>query len=290
MGLRRRIKEWKKKKRGKETVQLQVGNYKLFANGLHPIQDYLTVFKYYSRNLPRIAKYIEVKYPNYAIVDVGANIGDTIALLRSVDVNQQVYLIEGEPSYFQLLQRNLVQFTKAKSIETFLGEENTVQEGAIESNEGTARVNPNAGKQITIKKLDDVAVENNFDTVKLLKVDTDGFDFKILRGAFDLIRKDKPVLFFEYDAVYLKEQNEHGTQTLTDLHGLGYSKAIYYDNYGKMLISTTLDNQQQLEQLHTYMGNRDAAFPYYDVCLFHADDDALADEVIAKEMAFYKPQ
>ncbi|MES2278324.1 MAG: FkbM family methyltransferase [Bacteroidota bacterium] len=286
MGLRRYFKDRKKNKKG--IKQVQVGNYQLFADNQHPIQDYLTQFKYYSRNLARIAKYLETKYPQYAIVDVGANIGDTIALLRSADVNQLVYLIEGEPSYFSLLQRNLTQFTNTKTFETFLGENNSVQEGAIESSLGTAKVNPSAGKQISIKKLDAVAADNNFETVKLLKVDTDGFDFMILRGSYNLIRKDKPVLFFEYDAAYLQEQNEHGTKTLADLHQLGYNKAIYYDNYGKMLISTTLDNVQQVEQLYTYMSKKDGAFPYYDVCVFHTDDHALADEIIAKEMAFYK--
>ncbi|GAB3938319.1 FkbM family methyltransferase [Mucilaginibacter myungsuensis] len=286
MGLRRYFRERKKNKKG--IKQVKVGNYQLLADNQHPIEDYLTKFNYYSRNLARIAKYIENKYPKYGIVDVGANIGDTIALLRSAGVDQFVYLIEGEASYFALLQRNLEQFTNAKCIFTFLSEQDVIEAGFVESDRGTAKMNLDEGKQTEVKKLDTVAVAEKFDTIKLLKTDTDGFDFKILRGSYNMIRKDKPVLFFEYDAAYLEELDPQGNNTLTNLQQMGYNTAIFYDNYGKLLISTTLSNTLQLQQLYTYMNNKDGAFPYYDVCLFHADDDALANEVIAKEMALYK--
>lgn len=286
MGLRRYFKERKKKKKG--IVQVQVGNYKLLADAQHPIETYLAQNKYYSSNLPRIAKYIESKSPQYTIIDVGANIGDTIALLRSAGVNQWVYMVEGEPLYFNLLQQNLQQFTNAKAFETFLGEEDLVQEGGIETHRGTAKVIQNINQQISVKKLDGLVAENNIEHIKLLKIDTDGFDFKVLRGSFDFIKQHKPVIFFEYVAIYLKEQGEHGTETLHSLQQLGYNKAIYYDNFGKMLLSTTLDNRQQLEQLFIYMSDLSGAFQYYDVCIFHTDDDTLAEEIIAKEMAFFK--
>jgi FkbM family methyltransferase len=281
-----KLKNFFKKKKA-ETKQVQVGNYTLWANAEHSIGDHLKHYPYYSRNLPRIAKYLEVKYPQYSIIDVGANIGDTIALLRTAQVDQQVYLIEGEPSYFKLMQANLPQFNKAKAYLTFLGEESTLQTGAIVSAEGTARLDKNAPAVIHIQKLDELALTEQFEEVKLLKIDTDGFDFKILRGSFELLTRFKPVLFFEYDAVYLEEQNEDGLQTLHTLQQLGYHKAVYYDNYGKMLLSTTLDNQPLAEQLYAYMRRREGAFPYYDVCVFHQDDEELADEVIRQEMKFY---
>lgn len=275
------------KKKKPDTKQVKIGDYTLWANAEHPIQDYLKNYKFYSRNLPRVAKYIEAKYPEYSIIDIGANVGDTLALLRTAKVNQLVYLIEGEPSYFKLMQTNLPQFDKALPYLTFLGEESTVQTGAIASAEGTARLDNDATTAIHIQKLDDLAKNENFENVKLLKIDTDGFDFKILRGSMQLLKQFKPILFFEYDAVYLEEQNEHGTQTLNALQQSGYHKIIYYDNYGKMLLSATLDNQPLMEQLYIYMRKREGAFPYYDVCVFHQDDDALADEIIKKEMAFY---
>ena len=286
MGLRKLFKKLKRKRSG--NILVRVGRYKLWANADHTIEQHLTNHKYYSRNLPRIAKYMEHKYPQYAIIDVGANIGDTIALLRSEGVNQQVYLIEGEASYYKLLQKNLPQFDGAEAYQTFLGENNSVKQGGVEAARGTAKLNTRTGQTTEIKKLDDLVNEHAFKNVKLLKIDTDGFDFQILRGSFDFIRNHKPVLFFEYDAVYLVEQGEHGTKTLDDLLALGYNKIIYYDNFGKMLLSTTLSNRQLVEQLYIYMSRNDGAFPYFDVCAFHKNDDALADEVIKEEMEFYR--
>lgn len=284
--MRMKLKSLFKKKKP-ENKQVKIGDYTLWANAGHPIQDYLKNYPFYSRNLPRLAKYMEVKYPTYSIIDIGANIGDTIALLRTAKVNQQVYLIEGEPSYFKLLQTNLSQFDKALPYLTFLGEETAIQTGAIASAEGTARLDNGAAAAIHIQKLDELAKKEQFEHVKLLKIDTDGFDFKILRGSMDLLKQFKPVLFFEYDADFLEEQNEHGTQTLNALQQLGYHQIIYYDNYGKMLLSTTLDNQLLIDQLYIYMRKREGAFPYYDVCVFHQDDDKLANEIIKQEMAFY---
>ena len=82
---------FKKKEDPNAPKQVRVENYLLWANGEHVIERLLTSHKYYSRNLARLAKYIEHKYANYAIIDVGANIGDTAALVRSAGVNQHIH-------------------------------------------------------------------------------------------------------------------------------------------------------------------------------------------------------
>ena len=277
-----------KSKKRNSTKQVQVGNFSLTADSDHMIQEYLKRHKYYSRNLPRIAKYLETKYPIYGIIDVGANIGDTAALLRAANVNQIIYAIEGEPTFFKLLQENLPQFKDVIVFETFLGENNNTIAVATEVHEGTARLSRESERNITIKKLDDFAAEENLANVKLLKIDTDGYDLKILRGSFNFMKVNKPVIFFEYDATYLEEQGENGIAIFEQLHAAGYSKLIYYDNFGKLLLSTTTGNKLLIEQLYAYMRKKEGAFPYYDVCIFHADDDALADEIITSEMAFFE--
>jgi FkbM family methyltransferase len=268
--------------------KVQVGLYALWANQEHPIQEYLTLHKHYSRNLPRLAKYIEDKYPTYTIIDIGANIGDSVALIRSADVNQHIYCVEGESAYYKLLQRNVEQFTHVTTIESFLGENEQTAAIAAQVSQGTAKLSHQAGKQIIVQKLDDLVNTHQISAVKLLKIDTDGFDFKILRGGFNLIANEKPVLFFEYDAVYLEEQGEHGTEIFEQLKNFGYNQVIYYDNYGKLLISITTQDTSQIKQLYNYMRRHEGAFPYYDIAIFHQDDDALADQIISQETDFFK--
>lgn len=275
------------KKKQAPFKQVQVGNYSLLANGIHPVEGNLNFYKYYSRNLPRIAKYMESKYPTYGIIDIGANIGDTVALIRTAGVNQHIYSVEGEPTYISMLKQNMTLFKDVTVFETFLGETTHNLEGGTEVEDGTARLNKNTGTQIEVKKLDDVAKTNNLQNIKLLKIDTDGFDFKILRGSLEFIKEQTPVIFFEYDAVYLEEQGETGTDIFDSLRYLGYSTALFYDNFGKLLLSLTIDNIATIKQLYNYMRKKEGAFPYYDVCVFHKNDDELAKEILEKETAFF---
>lgn len=285
MGLRRLLRSRKKLPTEK---MVQVGNYSLLANYEHPIQEYLEQFKYYSRNFARIAKHIEGKYPTYKIIDVGANIGDSVALLRSAAVNQFVHLVEGDPVYVKYLEKNMPQFSEIKVHQTFLGEESAIDNITVDNTRGTAKINVGAGNEtLSIVKLDDLVAQHEITDIKLLKTDTDGFDFKILRGAFDTIKKNKPVLFFEYDSVFLSEQNDDGLTIFENFKALGYHKALYYDNFGKFILSTDIDNKALLEQLFAYINRKESAFPYYDVCLFHQDDDELATSFIQQEMEFY---
>jgi len=286
MGLRTLLR---KKKVNPLEKKVKIGNYSLVSNYDHPIEEYLTQFKYYSRNFPRIAKYIEAKYPNYSIIDIGANIGDTVALLRTEQVLQNVHLVEGDPVYVKLLEKNLHLFQNVVVHKTFLGEETKDENIFIDNTRGTANINVGSGESTKVVKLDDLVAENEIQNIKLLKVDTDGFDFKILRGSFATIERDKPVLFFEYDAEFLAQQKDDGLKIFEDFKKLGYNKALYYDNFGKFLLSTDIANTELLEQLFAYINRKsDSSFPYYDVCLFHSNDDELSATVIKAEMKFYK--
>jgi FkbM family methyltransferase len=279
---------FKKKEDPNALKQVRVGHYTLWANGEHPIEQLLNVYKHYSRNLARLAKYIEHKYPNYNLIDVGANIGDTAALVRSEGVNQHIHSFEGEPTYFKLLQTNLQQFSNVSAYEAFLGQTNETQTISTEVSLGTAKLSQQSDRQIVVQKLSDLANKHQITNIKLLKTDTDGFDFKILRGSLDLISRDKPVLFFEYDATYLEEQGEDGTAIFKQLQDLGYHKMMYYDNFGKFLICITTKDTALIQQLYNYMRKQEGAFPYYDVTVFHKDDDELADHVVAQETEFFK--
>jgi FkbM family methyltransferase len=287
MGLRTLLKLKKQKELPKEK-NVKVGDYSLLSNYEHLIEDYLTQFKYYSRNLPRIARYLERKYPSYTIFDVGANIGDTIALFRSEGVEQVIHSVEGDPVYLALLTHNLPLFKGVEVHRIFLGEESKEESIVIDNTLGTANISTGAGVATTVVKLDDLVAQHRIENIKLLKTDTDGFDFKILRGSFNTIKRDKPVLFFEYDAAYLKQQDDDGLTIFENFKDLGYNKALYYDNFGKFLLSTEISNTLLIEQLYAYINRKsDSAFPYYDVCLFHQDDNDLADYCIKKEMDFY---
>ena len=59
----------------------------------------------YAENVGRAAAVVERKYPGRGLVDVGANVGDTAAVVRS-HTGLPILSIEGSPYYFELLQAN----------------------------------------------------------------------------------------------------------------------------------------------------------------------------------------
>ena len=138
----------------------------------------------------------------------------------------------------------------------------------------------------------DKFIESNpvFKSAKVLKTDTDGFDLMILRGGLNYIAKTSPVLFFEYSRTLLEGLGDDGLGTLNLLETMGYETAIFYDNFGRFILSTELKNKHIIEQLHFYMSEepKKSAVPFYDICLFHQHDKQLAQEFIKEEMTFFK--
>lgn len=175
--------------------------------------------------------------------------------------------------------------------ETFLGEFEDNVNLSQKQNSGTLRLDSNAKEceLVSLTTLDTLAEKHEqFDKIRFLKTDTDGYDFKILRGGRKLIEQTKPVLFFEYDRIFLEQANDDRFSTLDMLISLGYDNAIVYDNYGKMLLSLSLVNNLDIfEELDLYIKDGDAPINYYDICLFNKSDDKLFQEIVEKEKRFF---
>jgi FkbM family methyltransferase len=269
-----------------DIVTIRIGNYHLKANGNHALPRILEAHPGYSANLPRLACNLKEKYPDLLMFDVGANIGDTVALVRT-QCKCKIVCIEGDSKYFELLKLNTAQFDGVEIYNYFLGEENKTISGTTEKDVGTLKIVDSATDKIELRTLDEFIDKNGpFSCAKLLKIDTDGYDLKIMRGAFNYINRTKPVLFFEYDKLFLSQQDDDGVTTLEQLRDKGYEIILFYDNYGRFLLSDTLNNKLMVKQLDNYINARKGAFEYYDLCIFHKDDEDIALKFIDSEMEF----
>jgi len=238
----------------------------------------------YSANVGRIARHIQIRYPDLTIIDVGANVGDTIAMIRS-EVRCPILCIEGDFRFFKILQENAKQFDDVEIINTFLGDR-TESVGVTVSQGGTAHLEKTlSGDGHSLVRLDSLLTEaNRFWQSKMIKIDTDGYDNKILRGAEHQLADVRPVLFFEYDPYFLAKQDESPLATFSQLHLLGYDRILVYDNFGELFCETTVSSQRQLEALTLYFsgwkGQR-----YCDICVFHREDDKLFEKIADAEIA-----
>lgn len=270
---------------GNKFIKTKVGNFKIKLNATHNLPKILKKWPNYSSNLPRMASVTLKKYPDLSLIDIGANIGDTVALLRSKDYFP-IICIEGDGDFFNLLNQNTQQFKEVFIFKYFLGDKSEAIDGIMEQKNGTAKIikSDNKIKLITLDKF--LKNHPDFQSAKILKIDTDGYDLKIINGGLNYIKQTKPILFFEYDEVYFSNVGDDGLSTLKNLEKIGYSKILFYDNYGRFLISSKLNNHEQIKQLHIYIKNKAGAFPYYDLCIFHTKDDDIAINFIKDEIKF----
>lgn len=231
-------------------------------------------YRLYSQNLGLIGKSLAVKYPSLKAIDVGANIGDSVAIIQA-SVKAPVLCIEGNPRFLNLLQKNARQFHEVVLESCFVGE----HEAKVKTVDhlGTAYLEESeAGFEV--KTLSQVIEKYPYyQDAKLLKIDTDGYDNKIIRGAKPLLLKAKPAVFFEYDPYYLAKQQESGLDIFTFLKDLGYRKLFFYDNFGLFITSCTCEDMHLIKDLHQYF-NRTGEM-YMDVLALHRDDDDVLIEI-----------
>jgi FkbM family methyltransferase len=258
---------------------IKVGLYTLKAVYDAQLDGYLLRHPNYSVNFAKLSYLVTAKNRDTAIIDVGANMGDTVALLRSQGVQNKIYCIEGNSVFFDLLVENSFQFQEVKLINYFLSDGNETIKTQVKLIHGTAQYKKtDDGQEVSTKSLDSLLDdEMEGATIGILKVDTDGYDVAIINGANKLLTRDQPVIFFEYDPK-LNSSAQTCLQLLLSLTLYGYYGVIFYDNFGTKLIHTTLLNTDLITQLDKYISNS-GAFPYYDVAVFAEKDALLFEEI-----------
>lgn len=269
-----------------KTKKAQIGRYILSMPGSHALPHYLKTNPEYSANFPRLTKVVKDFYSDLSIIDIGANIGDTVALVRST-IECPILCIEPNETYYKFLVQNTTQFNDVTLFQVTLDETPQIIKGVLKSSEGSAKIEKDNvfSNNITTTTLDTLLKEHSeFSQAKLLKIDTDGYDLKIIRGAKEYLTKKQPILFFEFDRYLLAQCNDAGLPTIQLLKNIGYNTIMFYDNRGRFLLSTTLEQTSLIEQLYNYTYKKEGSFPYYDVCLFHTKDEELAQVFIQQEM------
>jgi FkbM family methyltransferase len=229
--------------------------------------------------LGTLAAAIAEKYPDLAVIDIGANVGDTIAVIKSA-IDVPVIGIEGDAISFGFLQKNAPLFSNLTLIQSFLGEKKENIQVAFEKSGWNTTLVPSAnGQTLSLKTLDEVLSDEGLfnRTLKMLKIDCEGFDTIILRGAGELLQKHRPVIFFEYNKTNMNAIGEDGLSTLFSMEQYGYHSALFFDNYGRFMLRAPLSDKALISALHDYTEDGVSQVGYYDICLFHQQDEQLSD-------------
>lgn len=269
--------------------QVMVGRYSIVMPGNNIQLGNYKIYPDLNGQLGRLAAAIHKKYPGMWVIDVGANVGDTIAVLKSA-VEVPVIGIEGDDNSFKYLEKNTAQFRDVSLIKTFLGERTQDTKVNMEKTGWNNTIIPDESgtEQISFRSLDDVISTGGFNNaeIRLLKVDVEGFDTIVLRGATAIIQKHRPVLFFEYNRQNMIAIKEDGLSTVLSFSNYGYKKIAFFDHKGTLVLATDMQNEEVIRYLHAYISSSRNLMGYYDICIFHEADTAVAEDFLQQEKKF----
>jgi FkbM family methyltransferase len=263
-------------------VDFSLGAYNLCLPLSHELPFYRRKFPDYAGNLGKVSLYARRKYPNLTMIDVGANIGDSVAIVHSYS-DHPVLCLEGEPRFFQLLKKNTRNLPAVEIEQTFIGAPGD-HVGSIDARRGNAQVllGPIPGRASICTLSEALARHPRFARAKLLKIDAEGFDCRIIAAETKLLKVNKPILFFEYYPKCSELVGQKAFPVFTTLSSLGYSLILIYQNLGRYFMSLTLDQVDALEDLHHFISDQDG---FCDVVAFHKEDLEIAINLRAAEYA-----
>ncbi len=178
------------------------------------------------------------------MIDVGANVGDTLAAMVRSNNCLGFVCIEPDETFFSILEHNADRIashcngTSITLIQSLVGA--SVGATVLSGLGGTKKAMPalEGDSGIQPETLDSLIAISKTQPIALLKSDVDGFDYDVIDSAFELISTHRPLLFFEC-------QLDHGFQKaayerlITELPSRGYTTFVVFDNFGEVLIETS---------------------------------------------------
>lgn len=263
------------------SLAIQVGRYSIQVPTESPLSGiYAHDRPQQPLELGRLTSLVKKKFSSLTVVDIGANVGDSACIIKTAE-EVPILCIEGDEYIFDFLQKNIAQFQNVTARKLFLGETTKKIRASFEKSGWNLTLKPNetSTQTVNLTTIDDfIFGEPGWQTFKLVKIDAEGFDCAIIRGAKNFLREVQPVIHFEYNRENMDAIGESGVDTLMLLSGLGYSRLALHDHFGRFFCSTTLSEKNFIKELHDYADGVRSAIDYYDITAFHGNDIDLAAE------------
>jgi len=254
-------------------VTVDVGSYQLSIPSGHHLRQFVREQPLRHKNIGIAAAEYSSKYPQCVIIDIGANIGDTGAIISSQCTNELV-LVEPSDYFFKFLSLNSKSWKNdCTLINGFLSDGNPIR-GDLVHWAGTAYVSnsSDASKELPTLHLKDVTNKS----VGLIKCDTDGYDYKILSAAFPFIAEQKSGVLLEVQIRSTSDLTE-SSNFFTNMQKIGFAHYIVWDDEGHRLCCTSevsMLTDLFEYQLSIFKHNKTNVIYNYDIlCINECDED-----------------
>jgi FkbM family methyltransferase len=135
---------------------------------------------------------------------------------------------------------------------------------SVEMKDGTAHLVTSLNSEVKAASLDTMITEQPFfKKTNILKIDTDGFEITVLNGAKRLLKEQQPVIYFEYTPDAYIENGQDPYSLFSILVPYGYSKALFYTNFGDVLGIFDMKDAGKMRELVSRIDNKKIC--YYDI-------------------------
>jgi FkbM family methyltransferase len=250
--------------------KLVVRNQTLYIPLSHPLAFHVAKYPHYDGMIERIADFVRKKYGKLICLDVGANIGDTIKFCNP-QLNDRFLGIESDSYYTKLYNKNVGYLENVELSNTICSSSDGYSALKTYRDYGTATLIEDMNLKSQTRTLDSILMDlNGFDKANFLKIDTDGYDFEVIRGAKNLIQKNKPLILFECDAFRNQNYIEEFQEIMNLFKTYGYHSAIVYDNNGFFYSIIDLDFISDFKYSLFYQLTSD--FFYFDILVMTEKD------------------
>ena len=149
---------------------------------------------------------------NPIIFDIGANIGTYTSLVSRFYYTGKIYSFEPQRPVFQMLCGNIAlnNLYNCYAYNIALGEQNELREieepnyfvngdfGTYSLVNDVIKTDPNSNIVLTINTLDTFVKNNNIPYISFIKIDVEGMEFHVLKGAIKSLKKFNPILLIEH--------------------------------------------------------------------------------------------
>lgn len=218
---------------------ITLGSLKIILSPDHNLSLYNKLYPEYDKFISTIVKNLP---KNTSVLDIGANVGDTVCRLIQSNKKLHYYCIEADDFFFNYLNLNTNNFKKKfpykiDLIKLLVGKK---LQGKLIGNHGTKSLLENSkdsgddNKVIKSKKLDEIIIKYNIKNISLIKCDVDGYDYNVISSGINYIKKYTPDIFFEYHKLNKSSQVNY-ISIINILFDIGYKNWTILNNYGKII-------------------------------------------------------
>ena len=252
-------------------TEIKVGAFFIEIPVSNPLNSHYQRHPMTQQCLVNMVKSVHQLHPNLVVVDVGANVGDTLSLIKTA-ADIPVICVEGDDLCVSILCRNVKRFKDATVVKNYLNEQVETAKLVIAKETWNSTLIPSAlgeAKTLIFTTLDQILLPHPLsEQIRAIKVDCEGFDLRILRGGTVFLKRQKPALLFELNYYNLAILKEDGKGFLRWLASIGYSHFFIFESHGAFLFEWSPQYWRMLDDIDDYIRNGGNRLDYLDIVAF----------------------